>query len=90
MVIKKLNQNNWCNKLAIMCKGLQTSKKRSKLLKYSGHPLSRTSTGPAKKFVITNVRDSGKFKILAFYQVLGKPNTVFTSVLTLVSFKGNR
>ena len=34
--------------------------------KYSEHPLSRTPTGPAKKFEIVNVRDSGKFKILAF------------------------
>ena len=30
------------------------------------------------------------FKILAFYKLLGKPNTVFTSVLTLISLKGNR
>ena len=29
-------------------------------------------------------------KILAFYEALGKPNTVFTSVLTLVNLKGNR
>ena len=52
---------------------------------YSGHPPSRTSTGLAKKFEIANVRDSGKFKILAFYKALNKPNSVFTSVLTLVS-----
>ena len=32
---------------------------------------------------------SGKFKILAFCKELTKPNTVFTSVLTLVSLKGN-
>ena len=32
-----------------------------------------------------NVRDSGKFKILAFCKALGKPITVFNSVLTLVS-----
>ena len=50
---------------------------------HSGHPLSRTPTGPAKKFKIANVRDCGKFKILAFYKALGKPNTVFTSALTL-------
>ena len=56
---------------------------------YSGHPLSRIPTGPAKKFEKANVRDSGKFKILALYKALGKPNTVFTSVLTLVSLKGN-
>ena len=55
------------------------------MLKYSGHPLSRTPTGLAKKFEIANVRDSGKFKILAFYKALDKPNTVFTPVLTLVS-----
>ena len=29
-------------------------------------------------------------KILAFYKALGKRNTVFTFVLTLVSLKGNR
>ena len=57
---------------------------------YSEHPLSRTSTGPAKKFEITNLRNSGKFKILAFYKMFGKGDTVFTSVLTLVSLKGNR
>ena len=42
------------------------------------------SLGTSKK-----VRDSGKFKILAFYKALGKPNTVFTSVLTLVTLKGD-
>ena len=52
--------------------------------------LSRTPTGPAKKFEVANVRDSGKFKILAFCKALGKPNTIFTSVLTLVSLNGNR
>ena len=31
-----------------------------------------------------------KFKILAFYKVLGKPNIVFTFAFTLVSLKGNR
>ena len=29
-------------------------------------------------------------KLLAFYKALGKPNAVFTSVLTLVSLKGDR
>ena len=29
-------------------------------------------------------------KILAFHKALGKPNTVFTFVLTLVNLKGNR
>ena len=29
-------------------------------------------------------RDTGKFEALAFYKALGKSNTVFTSVLTLV------
>ena len=43
------------------------------------------SLGTSKK-----VRDSGKFKILTFYKVLGKPNTVFSSVLTLVIFKGEK
>ena len=57
---------------------------------YSGHPLSRTLMGPAKTFEIANVRDSRKFKILAFCKALGNPNTIFTSVLTLVSLKGNR
>ena len=33
---------------------------------------------------------SEKFKVLAFCKELTKPNTVFTSVLTLVSLKGNR
>ena len=49
---------------------------------YSGHPLSRTLTGLAKKFDIANVRDTGKFEILAFYKALGKSNTVFTSALS--------
>ena len=53
--------------------------------KYSGHPLFRTPAGPAKKFEITE-----NPKILAFYKALGKRNTVFTSVLTFVSLKGNR
>ena len=57
---------------------------------YSGHLLSRTHTGPAKKFEVANVRDSGKFKILAFYKAFGNPSTVFTSALTLVSLKDNR
>ena len=57
---------------------------------YSGHPLSRTPTGPAKRFEIVNVRDSGKSKFFAFYKALGKPNTVFTPVLTLVSLQDNR
>ena len=52
---------------------------------YSGHPSSRTPTGPWKKFEIGNIWDNGKFKILAFYKALDKPNTVFTPVLTLVS-----
>ena len=52
--------------------------------------LSRTPTGPAKKFGVANVGDSGKFKILAFCKALGKPDTIFTSVLTLVSLIGNR
>ena len=56
---------------------------------YSGHPLTRTPTGPTKKFDIANVRDNGNFKTLAFYKAFGKPNTVFTSVLTLGSLKGN-
>ena len=56
---------------------------------YSGHPLSRTLTGPAKKFEIVNVWDNGNFKTLAFYKAFGKPNTVFTSVLTLGSLKCN-
>ena len=54
-------------------------------LNYSGHPLSQPLTGPAKKLEIPNVRDSRKFKIIAFYKTLGKPNTAFTSALTLVS-----
>ena len=54
-------------------------------IRYSEHPPSRTPTGPAKKFEIASVWDSGKFQILAFYKGLNKPNTVFTSVLTLVS-----
>ena len=54
-------------------------------LNYSGHPLSQPLTGPAKKLEIPNVRDSGKFKIIVFYKTLGKPNTAFTSALTLVS-----
>ena len=49
--------------------------------KYNEHSLSRTFTGPAKKSYIVKGRDSGKFKILVFYKELGKPNTVFTSVL---------
>ena len=53
---------------------------------YSEHLLSRTPT--AKRLEITNVRDGGKFKILAFYKALGKPNTVFTFVLTLEGLKG--
>ena len=36
-------------------------------------------------FEIANVRNSGKFKILAFHKALGKPNTVFTSILTLAT-----
>ena len=36
------------------------------------------------------IRDSGKFKVLAFYKALGKPSTVFTFVLTLISLKGNK
>ena len=39
---------------------------------------------------IVNVQDSRKFKVLAFYKALDKSDTVFTSVLTLVSLKGNR
>ena len=38
------------------------------------------SHGTSKK-----VRDSGKFKILVFFKALKKPNTLFTSLLTLVS-----
>ena len=57
---------------------------------YSRHALSRTPTGPGKKFEIANVQDSRKFKILAFYKALVQPNTVFISVLTLVILKGNR
>ena len=57
---------------------------------YSGHPLSQTPTRPAKMFEIVNVRDCKKFKIFAFYKVLGKANTLFTSILTLVSLKANR
>ena len=57
------------------------------MLKYSGHPLSRTPTGPGKMFEIANIWDSGKFKILAFYKALDKPNTVFTPVLTLISLE---
>ena len=60
------------------------------LNKELGYPLSPTPTGLAKNFEIANVRDSGKFKILAFYKALGKPNTIFTSVLTLISLKGSR
>ena len=56
---------------------------------YRRNPLSRTLTGPAKKFEIANIRDSWKFEV-AFFKVLGKPNTVFTSVLTLVSLKKSR
>ena len=36
------------------------------------------------KFEIANVRDGGKSKNLTFYKALNKPNTVFTSVLTLL------
>ena len=68
----------------------QYSNKQSPSVIYSGHLLFQTSMGPAKKFVITNVWDSRKFKILAFYKVFGKPNTVVTYLLTLVSLKGNR
>ena len=57
---------------------------------YSRHPLSQTPTGLAKKFEIANVRDSGRYKIVDFYKALGKPNTVFNYLLTLVSLKGNR
>ena len=56
---------------------------------YSGHRLSRTPTGLAKKIEMANIQDSRKFKILAFYKALGKPNTLFTSVLTLVTLKGD-
>ena len=38
---------------------------------------------------MANIQDSRKFKILAFYKALGKPNTVFTSALTLVTLKGD-
>lgn len=55
---------------------------------YSGHPLSGTPTGPAEKFEIVNVRDSGHFTVLAFCKTLVKSNTVFT--LNWVSLKGNR
>ena len=58
--------------------------------KYSGYALSRTPTGPAKIFEIVNVRAIGKLKILAFNKALGKPNIVFTSVLTLINVKGHR
>ena len=54
---------------------------------YSGHPQSQTPTELAKKFKTANVRDSRKFKILAFCEALGKPNTIF---MTLVSLNGNR
>ena len=47
------------------------------------------SNRTAKKFEIANVQD-GKFKILTYYKALDKPNTLFTSVLTLVNLKGNR
>ena len=50
---------------------------------YCRHPLSRTPTGPGKKFEGANAWDSGKFKIPAFYKTLGKSNIVFTSVLIL-------
>ena len=57
---------------------------------YSRHPLSGTPTGSAKTFAIVNDPDSWKFKIIAFYKVSGKPNTIFTSMLTSVSLKGSR
>ena len=41
-------------------------------------------------FEIVNVRTIGKLKILAFNKALGKPNIVFTSVLTLINLKGHR
>ena len=46
---------------------------------------SQTRTGLSKNFEIANVRDGGKLKNLTFYKALNKPNTVFTSVLTLLS-----
>ena len=56
---------------------------------YSGHLLSQAPTGSAKKFEIGNVQNSGKFNIFNFLKALGKPNTVFSFVLPLVSLKGN-
>ena len=72
-----------------MIQSLRDFKPRYKNKIYSGHAFSRTPTGPAKKFEIANVRDNGIFKILAFYKALGKPNTAFSSVLTLGNLKCN-
>ena len=45
---------------------------------------------PQDQQKVAHVRGSGKFKILAFYKLLGKPNIVFTSFLASVSLKGNK
>ena len=41
-------------------------------------------------FEIANVRDSKKFKILAFNKRLGTPKPVFTSIFPLVRLKDSR
>ena len=67
---------------AKMQRGSWSTAKEKKLL-------LQTSTNSKSHGSSKRVQESRKLKILAFYTELGKSNTVFTSVLTLVSLKGN-